>query len=243
MSTSSVCTSTKPKNKPQAREVIDSFLLSTLIGAYNVHFEEYSRTRKQVSQTIPAVVWRKVYDTFINVHPEAIKFNEENLKDRVRQTLRELKTGTSNQKGTAVVQSTEILGQIRLTDSHASRNVLSLRNSILMGDSAQSPPTTPKRSPSPARIDHPVSSSASQDVRSEPPVKKSRLSKAKMLERQVHTIDKIQKTLASSADKRAKLIDAKIRSHELATLKELRELGILSDEEFKEKVRTLISQN
>ena len=60
---------------------------------------------------------------------------EKTLKDRVRKTLCGLDTVTSNTKRTnvAVIQSDDVFKNIRITDGHASRNVLSHRPSIIAG--------------------------------------------------------------------------------------------------------------
>lgn len=51
------------------------------------------------------------------------------MKDRLRETLRELKTGTTNEKDTNndVIQLDDVLNQIRSMDAHAPRNVLHAR--------------------------------------------------------------------------------------------------------------------
>jgi hypothetical protein len=104
----------------KTREIIDSEHPSTLIASYNRHFSKYSERRVKVTQVVPSSVWKSVYKDYLEVYPLS-SFKENNLKDRVRHTLTELDTGTSNEKrsSTAVLQSEEVLKRLPLTESHA----------------------------------------------------------------------------------------------------------------------------
>jgi hypothetical protein len=53
-------------------------------------------------------------------------FVEDTLKDRLRDTLKEMKTGTNNEPDidVATLQSDEVMAQLRIIDGHANRNVL-----------------------------------------------------------------------------------------------------------------------
>lgn len=79
-------------------------------------------------------------------------FQEETLKERLRETLRELKTGTSNEEDSdrAAIQPEDVIDAIRATDGHAARNVLRVRQSMLdarspsLGSSESGPPRSPE---------------------------------------------------------------------------------------------------
>ncbi len=67
--------------------------------SYNHHFAIYSK--RQVQKYIihvPNVVWKVVYASYKSNYLE-LKFKEETLKERLQETLRELKTMTLNEKG------------------------------------------------------------------------------------------------------------------------------------------------
>ncbi len=53
-------------------------------------------------------------------------FQEESLKDRLQDTLKELNTSTTNEEGAekVVLQSDQVLEQLKSTNGHATWNVL-----------------------------------------------------------------------------------------------------------------------
>ena len=66
------------------------------------------------------------------------------LKDKLWETLKELKTGTSNEEGfeKAVLQPDDVLTRLKGTDSHATRNILKLRQTMVdHSSSGGNPPT------------------------------------------------------------------------------------------------------
>ena len=121
-----------PRREKTHRPIVDFVVMSSLVAAYTTHFAAYSKGRTNVIQLVPGKVWKLVYDQFLYKHPGS-KFAEETLKDRLRGTLKELKTGTSNEEGSdrAILQADDVLTRLRNTDSHATRNILRLRQSIL----------------------------------------------------------------------------------------------------------------
>lgn len=233
-------------SKP-SRAVVDSAQLSTLAASYTKHFEKYSNGRTQVVQIIPAAVWKEVYEDYLVAYPEST-ISEKTLKERLRETLTELNTGTSNEKrsGTAVLQSDEVLKKIRLTDGHASRNVLSHRANLVLGK-----PTFLSPPPSPVLAADNNNAGAAPAA---PVIIAKPLSKVALLEKQVNTIASIGSTLATtvtqqdvlikskaaSASKREALMEIKIRRQALAELKDLHEMGLLTIEEMKEKAAGLM---
>ena len=63
-----------------------------------------------------------MYEQFLQEHPGS-KFAEDTLKDRLLETLKELKAGTSNEEGSekAMLQADDVLSRLKGTDSHAMR--------------------------------------------------------------------------------------------------------------------------
>ena len=120
------------RRKKTHRSIVDSVVLSSLVATYTTHFVAYSKGRTNVTQLVPGKVWKLVYDQFLREHPGS-KFAEETLKDRLWETLKELKTRTSNDEGSnrAILQADDVLTRLRNTDSHATRNILRLRQSML----------------------------------------------------------------------------------------------------------------
>ena len=121
-----------PSREKTHRPIVISVVLSSLVVAYTTHFAAYSRGKTSVSQLVPRKVWKLVYDQFLCEH-HGCKFVEETLKDRLRETLKELKTGTSNEEGSdrAVLQADNVHTHLRNTNSHATRNILRLRQNML----------------------------------------------------------------------------------------------------------------
>jgi hypothetical protein len=62
-------------------------------------------------------------------------FTKETLQDQLKETLKELKTGNSNQKGSefSLTRDKEIMQQLKETTRHARRNVLKLHADIVNG--------------------------------------------------------------------------------------------------------------
>jgi hypothetical protein len=104
----------KVRSDGVSRAVVNSIHLATLMASYHHHFGEYSNGRKHATkQIIPSKVWRKVYQSYKEAYPES-SFDEETLKKRVRETLEQLQTGTSNTPTTpAALQSSEFWQELR----------------------------------------------------------------------------------------------------------------------------------
>lgn len=247
---------------PTAREIVDEEHLCTLIAAYNLHFERYSQTKVNVTQTIPALVWKNTYATYLEAHPNSV-FRQESLKDRLRDTLKELETGNSNAKNAekAALQSHSVMASLRCTDGHARRNVLRKRATILQstaegldlsdegsGDSDTGPHfnsdstaggKTPGGTGAPKK-----SKIAPDDKENQPGFQPS--SKAHMLQRQSTAIESIAQTFSKSAVKRDALVDLKIISNEakhnknrIQLLQTALDLEVIDPAEFKVKVKEL----
>jgi hypothetical protein len=126
----------KIRSESVPRSVVDSLHLATLMAYYHHDFGEYSNDRKHAAkQVIPSKVWQKVYVSYKEAHLYS-SFDEETLKNKVRETLEQLQTATSNTPNTpAALQSTEILKKIKETNGHATRNLISLRHSFINSSS------------------------------------------------------------------------------------------------------------
>lgn len=99
-----------PRRERSHWPIVDSHVLSFLVSSYTTHFATYSSGKTNVTQLVPGKVWKMVYDQFLREHPGS-KFQEDTLKDKLRETLKELKTGTSNEEGSekAVLQPQDVL--------------------------------------------------------------------------------------------------------------------------------------
>jgi hypothetical protein len=164
---------------------------------------------------------------------------EDTLKDRVRETLSELDTGTSNEKRSSVatLQSVEVMKKLRLTDGHASRNVLSHRNKLILGK--------------PSFLSTPESSTESTNVAPpEPleqvPVPAKRSTKFDVLADQRDTMKHIAAAIKEATETKVALVQdkrlllaAKITASKLLELKEMRAIGIINEEDFLAEVRIL----
>jgi hypothetical protein len=133
----------KARHERGSRMIVDSLHLATLMAAYHKYFNEYCNGRKRATkQIIPSKVWALMYEEYKEAHP-ASAFDQETLKERVRETLEQLQTDTSNNKGEpATLQSSEFLKRIKDTDGHATRSVISIRHKIVKNiESSGHPPT------------------------------------------------------------------------------------------------------
>lgn len=153
---------------------------------------------------------------------------EPNLKERVREALEELKTGTSNSEGTgkAELQSGDVLSKLKLTDGHAKRNILSHRRALIAVNEV------PRQESS--RV-HDTSSNDNPSLNQLLPKK----TKAAVLDEQSSAIVAMSKSMQKSTHDRSRLIDAKIRKEQLSTLKDMKDYWVISEEEFHQKVRSI----
>jgi hypothetical protein len=74
------------RSKP-TRLLVESLHLSYMVSAYNQFFASYSINWKNVSQLIPSLVWKDVYEHYCKQFPDS-QLKEETLKDRLRETLK-----------------------------------------------------------------------------------------------------------------------------------------------------------
>jgi hypothetical protein len=192
------------------------------MAAYHKYFKEYCNGRKQATkQIISSKVWALMYEEYKEAHP-ASAFDQKTLKGRVRETLEQLQTGTSNNKGeSATFQSSEFLKRIKATDGHATRSVISIRHKIVKNtENYGHPPTV-------------SASNGSVSVVDLDPVR----SKSSCLELQTASLEKISKDFATSVSNQKKFITEKRVGAKLQNLKHLMDSGVWSHEQFSKHAR------
>ncbi len=77
---------------------MQSSQLNTMCATYNHYYVIYNKNKTKATQLIPSIMWKDVYVANKVEYPKS-KFQEEILKERFWETLRELKIGTSNEEG------------------------------------------------------------------------------------------------------------------------------------------------
>ncbi|KAG9399873.1 hypothetical protein AC1031_011294 [Aphanomyces cochlioides] len=213
----------KPQFKRQktSRQLEDSVHLSVLIASYRNHFNDYSRNHSNTTQLVPSKVWKKVYDEYALVYPNS-PFTQETLKMRLRGELSALNTGTSNVgDGKASLQSDEVLSQLRMTHGHAKRNVLMERSNILNGKLGITMP--------------PLLDCDKPDM-----ANKQKLTKLEMLQKQVESMGALADSFRQQQEDRRQHTEAKLTTVKLENLAKLKDMGVISEEEFKDKALALI---
>ena len=212
-----------------------------------------------VTQLVRGKVWKLVYDQFLSEH-HGSKFAEETLKDRLRETLKELKTGMSNEEGSdrAVLQADDILTRLRNTNSYATRNILRLRQNIL----EQAPsgggnlPTTFSHPSSPGMVPSQVQDAnlglqvptCGAGTRSPSPSSSQKLpSKAELLAPQSKSMKSIARTMEVRTEGKEALLSLKMdiemekkKARKIANLERAKNLGTITDVEFKSEVRAIL---
>lgn len=231
------------------RAIVDSFHLASLVTAYNSCFAEYSSTRKNVTQLIPSLVWKEVHLLYRNSFPDS-PFSEETLKDRLRETLKELKTGTSNVDNASkvVLQDDDVLTRLKATKSHCGRNVLQKRSTFI---------SALKSSQSNVNVTDSVDSGTTQDDNSEPTPTRQEASvgptvskgvsrahvsntKARSLRDQASGISAIAEVMRLAQESRQLLMQAKAEKIKIQNLKCLLQSGAINDADFKEKAHEIM---
>lgn len=98
----------------------------------NKHFAAYSQGQKQVTQLVISVVWKLAYAYYFVGYLDLL-FQEDPLKDRLRDTLKDLKMGTNNEAhgDMTTLQSDEVLVQLKTTYGHTTHNVLKCRQDLI----------------------------------------------------------------------------------------------------------------
>jgi hypothetical protein len=224
------------KKSRTARSIVDSLHLSTLIASYNSHFANYSIGRSKTTQLIPGRVWKQDYK---NTFPNS-PFAEETLKFRVRDELSQLKTGTANQgNGCAELQAEGVLDQLKMTNNHAKQNIIQQRQLILseiLKLSSGFPEQSASTAAAPSQATRSRLVECTEIAKAGGGVK----SKAKLLDEQSTAIMNIAADFKATVESRKPHLEAKMLRIKLANLKELKELVIIDEEEFKIEARKLI---
>jgi hypothetical protein len=105
--------------------IVESTHLNNMFATYNHHFAIYSKDKSKNIQLIPNAMWKVVFTSYKLNYPKS-NFQEETLKKWLWETLRELKTRTSNEEGSnkVVLHNEEVLVHLKSIDGHAMCNVL-----------------------------------------------------------------------------------------------------------------------
>jgi hypothetical protein len=51
------------------QQMVELVHLNTMVATYNHHFVVYNQGKKKVTQFIPSIVWKVVYNTFQKTYP------------------------------------------------------------------------------------------------------------------------------------------------------------------------------
>jgi hypothetical protein len=78
------------------QQIMELLQINTLAMSYNIHFFVYNTNKNHVIQLISNVVWKVVYQGYLNVFKAM--FAKETLRDHLCENLKELKTNNSNKE-------------------------------------------------------------------------------------------------------------------------------------------------
>src|SRR5689334_19424767 len=89
-----------------------------------------------------------MFNNLVKEHPETADMDQDNLKRHVRDSLNQLKTGTSNEGNEkAALQDDEVKKRLKMTNGYAAKVMLAKRESIANGkvsnDDTAGPATSP----------------------------------------------------------------------------------------------------
>jgi hypothetical protein len=162
-----------------------------------------------------------MYEQYKELHP-ASAFDQKTLKGRVRETLEQLQTGTTNNKGEpATLQSSEFLKRIKATDGHPTRSVISIGHKIVKNtENSGHPPTG-------------SDSNGSGSLVNLDPVR----SKSACLQLQTASLEKMSKDFATSVSNQKELMTERRVGTKLQNLKLLMDSGVLSHGKFSKHAR------
>jgi hypothetical protein len=135
-------------SQKKPRVMVTTSYLASLKDSYDRHFSKYCENKKNPVHRIPTVVWKQVYEDFLEEARNECLTNgtefdvtklptERKLQDNLREFLISLGTGTSDVgEGSVTPQNDENLVKIKLTDGHARRNMIGLRDNLLRTDAS-----------------------------------------------------------------------------------------------------------
>lgn len=137
-----------PSETSAGRALITNAMVSEMTKSYRMHFSQYSKGRKKVVQRLPKQVWESVYKDVVNMEGFG-NVKEASLKKQIKATLGDISTGDADDgaNDNAILQNDNLIDKLKETDSYASRNVLNLRENLVVGLSAPKP-NQPKSSSS-----------------------------------------------------------------------------------------------
>jgi hypothetical protein len=189
------------------RAVVHTEKLAILVASYHTHYGDYCRGRKNVTQRIPAKVWKAVYIDFLQsckdsisaIDPdlpfdESVLPAERTLQDALRACL-DQDTGVADEKNAekVTVQDEDILRRLKKTDGHARRNMIMWRSKLISNPSSLS--TGSKRTTSQEASTIDINGDDSQNAE---PILDRIESKKSMQRRAADAIEKIAKSMDES---------------------------------------------
>lgn len=77
------CPSKALRREKRLRTIVESLHLSYLVASYNIRFAKYCEGRKQVTQLVSSLVWKKMFKEYKDHYTDS-PFVKETLKDRLR---------------------------------------------------------------------------------------------------------------------------------------------------------------
>ncbi|KAG9414312.1 hypothetical protein AC1031_013511 [Aphanomyces cochlioides] len=197
------------KKLKSSRQIVDSVHLSVLVASYRNYYSSYSELHPNKSQLVPSKVLKEIYNEYRAAHPDS-PFSQETLKMRLRGELSALSTGE--------LDSLLVLVELKMTNNHAKRNVLHERSKILAG--------TPENIV-------PINSGVLPAATTKPKTK------VEMLQKQASSIELMAESFRESLAQRMVYTQAKLFKVQLANLVALKDLGVISNDEFNERAKAL----
>jgi hypothetical protein len=196
----------------KSRVALETEHFATLKASYLVHFAEWCKGKKNITQKLPGAVWKSIYKDFIDEQIEICQakgasFDIDKLpaprtmKDALKETIGNENTGNADIKGSSkvILQNEEVLAQLKETDGHARRNMIKFRSSLI-NQNAKS------------ELELKIPSSSKENTPSQ-----GRITKSEMQSRGMEALERIADSIESN---RKSTVDA-LREHTLLVSKKL----------------------
>jgi hypothetical protein len=147
----------------------------------------------------------------------------------------------------ATLQSEHVVTQLKIIDGHASRNVLKRRQSMIEGTSSLSFQSSPNSTHNPSPMYEETYGMSSRLVTPPPiPTFEHPMTKSEMLQSQSKSMATIVNNLEANVEDREAMLRAKVdvsiekKVFNIGNLRVARKCGVITDEEFKIKVKELL---
>ena len=247
--------------------LVETETLSVLKASYLNHFSDYSRGRKTVTQKLPGKVWKLVFEDFLtetkrSCLEKGISFCEDKLpssrtlQDALRGCISTEDTGNADIKGAekVILQSEDVLQQLKQTDGHARRSMIKMRNEMISTEirsptsqQNQAPTKAATAKPAPLETRSQIMARTADSLESMAEVMKEGSISTIDLQKSQHLLakenfslyeaDLARKQKAHSASIKAKETETKAK--ELQSLAFLLEHGVITKEELMTKAKAI----